>query len=312
MITTVTLNTALDITYTIPQFKVNQLHRTTGYLSVPGGKGVNSARVLKTLGESVTATGYVAGFQGSALLAGLREEFIPSDFIILKSGESRRAITILDSQQGTSTELIEDGPTITETEIRELRLKVETLAKDSDWMLFCGSLPLGCPTWIYAELAEIAHHQGAKVGLDTRGDALREGLHGKPDLVKPNEHELAELAGIRSDDDQATLQAMSSLMNDDTRLIVVSQGERGALANYAGDFYRIHIPKVAAINPVGSGDSMMAGLVTALHRGQTITEALTLGAACGTVNTLHKMAGKVTLQEIESIRKEIQIIPITH
>jgi len=310
MITTVTLNTALDITYTIPQFHVNQLHRMNGYLSVPGGKGVNAARVLKTLGESVTATGYVAGYQGTTLLAGLRTEAIPSDFIALQNGETRRAITILDPTLGTSTELIEDGPTITEAELRELRLKIASLAKDSAWVLLCGSLPLGCPNWIYAELAEIVHHQGAKVGLDTRGEALREGLYGKPDLVKPNEYELAELAGIRSNDDHATLQATTSLLSDDTRLIVVSQGERGALAGYGGQLYRVHIPKVNAINPVGSGDSMMAGIVTALHRGHDIIEALRLGTACGTVNTLHTMAGKVTLQEIEAIHKEIQIIPI--
>lgn len=310
MLTTVTLNTALDITYTIPQFHVNQLHRLSTYLSLPGGKGVNVARVLKTLGESVTATGYVAGFQGRALLEGLKMEAIPSDFIILQNGESRRAITILDPSQGTSTELVEEGPTITETEIQELRLKVESLAKDSDWMLFCGSLPLGCPTWIYAELTEIAHHQGAKVGLDTRGDALREGLLGKPDLVKPNEHELADLMGIRSDDDEATLKAILSLVNHNTQLVIVSQGERGALACHKGHLFRIRIPQVAAINPVGSGDSMMAGLITALHRGQDFTDALRLGAACGTVNTLHKAAGKVTLTEVDSILKEIQIIPI--
>ena len=310
MITTVTLNTALDITYTIPQFQVNQLHRMHGYLSVPGGKGVNAARVLQTLGESVTATGYVAGYQGATLLAGLKSETISSDFIVLRNGETRRAITILDPTLGTSTELIEDGPTITEAELRELRLKVESLAKDSAWVLLCGSLPLGCPTSIYADLTEIAHHQGAKVALDARGDALREGLQGKPDLVKPNEHELAELAGISKDDDHGTLQAISSYMSNDTQLIVVSQGARGALVGYGGTFYRIQIPQVNAINPVGSGDSMMAGLVSALHRGQDIVEVLKRGAACGTANTLHTMAGKVTMQEIESIYKDIQIIPI--
>lgn len=99
-------------------------------------------------------------------------------------------------------------------------------------------------------------------------------------------------------------------MSNDTQLIVVSQGARGALAGYGGTFYRIQIPQVNAINPVGSGDSMMAGLVSALHRGQDIVEVLKRGAACGTANTLHTMAGKVTMQEIESIYKDIQIIPI--
>jgi tagatose 6-phosphate kinase len=310
MITTVTLNAALDITYSIPHFKIDQLHRITDYLSVPGGKGVNVARVLHTLDEDVITTGFVAGYQGAALLAGLRNEGIQSDFIHLQNGETRRAITILDHNQGTSTELVEEGPSITETEIQSLRQKVESLAKVSKWILFCGSLPIGCPSWMYAELTEIAHQQGAKVGLDARGEALREGLHGKPDLVKPNEHELADLVGIHPDDDDATIQAISSLIGNDRRLMVVSQGERGALAGYAGKFYRIHIPKVKAINPVGSGDSMMAGLVISLCRESDIFDILKLGAACGTANTLHKMAGKVSLQDINRIQRDIRITSI--
>ncbi|AOZ93182.1 1-phosphofructokinase family hexose kinase [Paenibacillus crassostreae] len=307
MITTVTLNAALDITYTIPHFQVNHQHRTAEYLAVPGGKGVNVARVLHTLGDQVTATGYVAGYQGDALLAGLKAEDIQSDFIILPNGESRRAITILDQQQGTSTELIEEGPLIIEPDLHMLRRKVEAFAKQSTWMLFCGSLPMGCPSSIYAELTEISHHYGAKVGLDAHGESLREALHAKPDLVKPNEHEWAELMGIQNDGDNATIQAIASLIGDDARLIVVSQGERGALAGYAGEFYRIHIPKVNAINPVGSGDSMVAGMVSALCKGADIITTLKLGAACGTANTLHKKAGKVSMQDVDRIQRDIVV-----
>lgn len=310
MITTVTLNAAIDITYTVSNFYIDKLHRTHEYLSVPGGKGVNAARVVHALGENVTTTGFVAGYNGAALLAGLKEEAIPTDFLTLTNGESRRAITILDPTQGTQTELIEVGPTVTEADIQNLRLKIEQLAKSSSWFVFSGSLPSGCPSWIYAELTEIAHRHGAKVGLDASGEALREGLQGRPDLVKPNEHELAELIGMVPGNDHATLQAMSTLINKGTSLVVVSQGERGALAVSADHHYRIHIPQVVAINPVGSGDAMMAGLVSALNRGLDIHDVLLLGAACGTANTLHKMAGKVTLDDIAIVQQGIQITSV--
>ncbi|MGF7049031.1 tagatose 6-phosphate kinase [Paenibacillus sp. DS2015] len=307
MITTVTLNAALDITYTVSNFYVDHLHRTHEYLSVPGGKGVNVARVVHALGEGVTTTGFVAGYNGAAILSGLKEESIPTDFLTLAHGESRRAITILDPTQGTHTELIEVGPPITQIDLQRLRHKIEQLAKSSSCIVLSGSIPSGCPSWIYAELTEIAHHQGAKVALDASGEALREGLHGRPDLVKLNEHELAELLGIAPGNDLSTLQAMSSFIKEGTPFVVVSQGERGALAVSADYQYRIHIPQVEAVNPVGSGDAMMAGLVSALYRGSDIQDVLLLGAACGTANTLNKMAGKVTLEDIAMIQQGIEI-----
>ncbi|HEY2494615.1 MAG TPA: 1-phosphofructokinase family hexose kinase [Paenibacillus sp.] len=311
MITTVTLNAAIDITYTVSNFNIDNLHRTHEYLSVPGGKGVNVARVVHALGDAVTTTGFVAGYNGAALLSGLKEESIPTDFLTLTNGESRRAITILDPIQGTQTELIEVGPSISETDVQQLRSKIEQLAKSSNWMVFSGSLPSGCPPWIYADLTEIAHRHGAKVGLDASGEALREGLHGRPDLVKPNEHELAELIGLPLANHSSALQAMSSLINDSTSLVVVSLGERGALAVSADHQYHIHTPQVAAINPVGSGDAMMAGLVSALYRGKGLHDVLMLGAACGTANTLHKMAGKVTLEDIDVVQQGIEITTIS-
>ena len=61
MIVTVTLNAALDRTVRVPNFQLGARHRADGSLRLPGGKGVNIARALKTLGQPVIATGLAGG-----------------------------------------------------------------------------------------------------------------------------------------------------------------------------------------------------------------------------------------------------------
>ncbi|MEC0238168.1 PfkB family carbohydrate kinase, partial [Paenibacillus kribbensis] len=166
MITTVTLNAAVDKIYTVAGFGLNAVHRIEGGLTVPGGKGVNAARVIRTLGEPVRATGFVAGHTGRLLTDGLSAEGVSVDFIEAAHGETRLAITVLDPSAHTQTELIESGPTIGPLELAALRRKITTLAADSAWVVFSGSLPPGCPPDLYAELCTLAKARGARVALD--------------------------------------------------------------------------------------------------------------------------------------------------
>ncbi|WP_230493757.1 PfkB family carbohydrate kinase, partial [Paenibacillus polymyxa] len=94
MITTVTLNAAVDKIYTVAGFGLNAVHRIEGGLTVPGGKGVNAARVIRTLGQPVRATGFVAGHTGRLLIDGLSAEGVNADFIETAHGETRLAITV--------------------------------------------------------------------------------------------------------------------------------------------------------------------------------------------------------------------------
>ena len=57
MIITVTLNAAIDKSLSVPNFRLGRRHRTVEQTTMAGGKGVNVARTLKTLGQPVIATG---------------------------------------------------------------------------------------------------------------------------------------------------------------------------------------------------------------------------------------------------------------
>lgn len=71
MILTVTLNTALDITYRVPALRPHASHRVTEVTERPGGKGLNVARVLAALGHEVTVTGFAGGTTGGVVREGL-------------------------------------------------------------------------------------------------------------------------------------------------------------------------------------------------------------------------------------------------
>ncbi|MFB5759935.1 1-phosphofructokinase family hexose kinase [Paenibacillus medicaginis] len=308
MITTVTLNAAIDKIYTVPGFRLDRVHRVTENVTVPGGKGVNAARVIHTLGVPVRATGFAAGHTGRMLIEGLRQEGIPTDFVTAALGETRLAITVLDPAAGTQTELIEGGPHIGQDELDVLRGKIQLLAANSAWVVLSGSLPDGCPQGLYAELCELAKAQGARVALDASGEALREGLRGRPDLVKPNEEEAARFAGIApGGGPDAMREAAAKLVQAGAGLSVVSLGADGALAATAAASYRVTLPAADIVSPLGSGDAMVAGLVTGDMAGLGLPAMLRRGAACGTAAALHAMAGRVTPADVLRLERDIRV-----
>lgn len=307
MITTVTLNAAVDKIYTVTGFGLNAVHRIEGGLTVPGGKGVNTARVIRTLGEPVRTTGFVAGHTGRLLIDGLSAEGVCADFIEAAHGETRLAITVLDPSTRTQTELIESGPTIGPLELAALRRKITTLAADSAWVVFSGSLPPGCPPDLYAELCTLAKARGARVALDTSGEALRLGLRAKPDLVKPNEDEAARFAGIDAARPDAAEAAAAQLLEAGAQLAVISLGARGALAVTRDARYRVRLPDADIVSALGSGDAMVAGLVTGATAGLELPAMLRQGAAFGTAAALHAMAGKVELQDVRRLEQGITV-----
>lgn len=307
MITTVTLNAAIDKTCIIPDFHKSGLFRVEQMVFDAGGKGINVARVISLIGGKVTSTGFVAGMQGRAIIDCLSSQNIPHDFVTAE-GESRLCLTILDpNSQEDQTELLEAGPVISSELFAAIKLKVADLAKHSSIVVLSGSLPRGCPADTYRQLVSIVQENGAKAVLDSSGDALVEGVKAMPYLIKPNEHEIGKLLGHTPTSEAETISAVRELMKRGIHAVVVSLGSKGALAGWDGKLYRVTPPTIEAINPVGSGDAMVAGLVTALERGETALTALQLGAACGTANALQLRAGIVDVDDLNRLLDQVSV-----
>ena len=140
MIITVTLNTAIDKTLAVPNFRLGRRHRTVEQTSMPGGKGVNVARVLKTLGQPVIATGLAGGATGTRIVEQLTQLSVLSDFVRIRE-ESRTNTAVIDPTTGEQTEINERGPPVSEQEVELFVDKLLYLAKGAT----CASSPARCP-----------------------------------------------------------------------------------------------------------------------------------------------------------------------
>ncbi|MFN8514483.1 MAG: 1-phosphofructokinase family hexose kinase [Thermomicrobiales bacterium] len=307
---TMTLNAAIDVTYVVEGFRPGAIHRVEPGLAVPGGKGNNVARVLATLGHRVVATGFVAGRAGDTIARGLRASGVVAAFARVP-GESRTCLTIRDAATGEATELLEHGATIPPAAATHFLRRAAKLAADVDAVVISGSLPEGLPPDYYALVLGALRPFGAHLALDTSGEALRLGLAGRPDLLKPNQDELAALLGPLDDLPMLVARTRRSLIDEQgIGRVLVSLGARGAVLIGAGAALRAIPPPVDAVNTVGAGDALLAGFVAALGEGDDECAALARAVATGTASVLHPTGGVVDPADVSRLRDAVLVEPV--
>src|SRR5919106_826053 len=201
MIITVTLNAAIDKTLAVPNFRLGRRHRAVQQTSMAGGKGVNVARALKTLGQPVIATGVAGGPTGTRIVEQLTDEAILSDFVRIRE-ESRTSTAVVDPTSGEQTEINERGPAVAPAELELFADKLLYLAKGADICVFAGSLPSGVEDAFYARVIEEIRRLGLVTVLDSEGEPLRLATRAAPTVVSPNELEAEELVGHEFADDE--------------------------------------------------------------------------------------------------------------
>src|SRR3954453_14781059 len=166
-----------------------------------GGKGVNIARTLKTLGQPVIATGFAGGSTGTRIVEQLTEESIINYFVRIRE-ESRTNLSVLDPTTGEQTEINERGPAVSGKELELFRDKLLYLARGADVVVFAGSLPPGVEPGAYGELIRELHKLDVTTIVDADGDPLRLAVRAEPAVVSPNVLEAEELVGHEFNDDE--------------------------------------------------------------------------------------------------------------
>ncbi|MEU6482450.1 1-phosphofructokinase family hexose kinase [Streptomyces sp. NPDC046887] len=286
MILTVTLNTALDVTYTVDALVPHGSHRVRGVAERPGGKGVNVARVLAALGHEAVVTGFAGGPTGEAL-RGLLAPLPVRDALVPVEGTTRRTVAVVDSASGDTTQFNEPGPQVSAGEWAALLTAYEELLTGAEAVALCGSLPPGIHVGAYADLVRRARAAGVPVLLDTSGEPLRRGLAARPDLVKPNADELAALTGSRE-----PLRAARDARRRGARAVVASLGPDGLLALTPEGSWRAAPPQAVRGNPTGAGDSAVAGLLSGLVERLPWPDRLARAVALSAATVLAPAAGE--------------------
>lgn len=305
MILTITLNPAIDSRYHIKDFQIDKVIRCTEYEKTAGGKGLNVSRILKSLRKDVLATGFIGGKIGEYFLELLEKDEIKENFIRI-SEETRTCLALL-GDDGTQTEILEIGPTINQIEIEKFIEIYEKQLQKVELVCVSGSLPQGINTDFYKCLSQKAKKSQIPFIMDTSGEAFREGIKGKPYLIKPNKEELENYCGKTLDTEIEIIKVIKELLDKGIKYVAVSLGKEGAILASKKQILKATPPNIKALNPVGSGDSMIGGFAKAIADKKTDIEILKYGIACGTANAMEAKTGQIELSNVESILKKIKI-----
>lgn len=310
MILTLTLNPSVDISYPLEQFYLDTVNRVTKTSKTAGGKGLNVTRVLSEFGEEVLASGFLGGALGQFIEEQLTEGQIDQSFLKIK-GETRNCIAIL--HEGQQTEILEQGPTIDKKEAEDYKTHLLKLFKRANVIAMSGSLPKGLNTNYYADIVKLANEQGLPTILDSSGQSLKEVLlsEDKPTVIKPNIDELSQLLNYQVKENIEDLkEAVSKPIFNGIEWIIVSLGSKGAFAKHHQTFYKVNIPKIEVVNPVGSGDSTVAGIASGLVHQQSDKDLLKKANAFGMLNAMEHQTGHINVDKFNEIFKQIEVIEV--
>lgn len=307
MILTVTMNPSVDISYPIDGFKLDDVNRVEMVRKTAGGKGLNVARVVAQMEEEVLATGVLGGTIGDYIIQELSKCNIQNNFLRIDQ-ESRNCIAVL--HDGMQTEILEAGPTLSNAEGAAFLEKFANLLTNVTIVIISGSLPKGLPTNFYQKMVEISREKNIPVVVDSAGEPLKQVLlhQVKPFAIKPNTAELSHMLGMKVDADIDSLKrAVNHELLTGIEWIVVSMASEGAFVKHADNYYRVTIPQIDVVNPVGSGDATVAGLAVALKHNQTVETLLKTAMTTGMLNTMEAGTGYINFTKFKQLFDTVKV-----
>jgi tagatose 6-phosphate kinase len=297
---------ALQRTMTFDRLRLDAVNRAAAVHEYASGKSINAARVAHTLGKRVIATGFLGGDSGRACRRDLDAIGIAHDFVPI-APRTRMCITVVDRSAGTATELIEEPGTVTADVCDALLSKLTSLLSRTTVLVLSGSLAPGVPVDLYASCVRASRSAGVASIVDAKGEPLRLALAERPTVVKPNRQELEETTGVDTATPEHLREAVARLLGGSGARAVITMGAEGAVVVDGDALTRITVPRIKAVSPIGSGDSLAGGMAAGISDGLAFAEAARLGCACAVANAMTAFAGHVRLEDVERLRGELVV-----
>jgi len=285
----VTPNMSIDRTLSVPGFNAGAVWRAEGVVAGCGGKGINVARAVVSLGHEATCSGILGGHAGrlaaeSAAAEGLAAHWTWCD-------RETRTCVIVVGDSGEATVINEPGPSVKSEDWRRFIVDSATAASGTDAVCISGSLPPNTPKNGLHGLVSAAG-ESAPVWLDTSGAALNAGIAARPYGLKINAAEAAVVLESDIKGPREAIDAARKLRSHSIEVVAITLGPAGAvMVDGKGAWWAVP-PTVPAVSPVGSGDAFLAGLATSYGAGAPAAEALCLAVAAGTANAMVAEAGR--------------------
>lgn len=303
MITVAGLSPSLDLTYLVDSLELGQIHRPSEVVRCAGGKPLNLARAAAALGAEVQVVAVLGGTTGTfcadqLLAAGIGVA------VVSTPAETRTCVSIAAADRSDLTELYPAASPITEDVWAEFATVVaDRLALQPGWLAISGGPPRGMSPEQLAQLVDLGHSAGAQVAVDTHGPALPLIMTRRPELVKINRYEAAELLGVEADGD--LLEMAAAIRELTGGRVVLTDAVAGSVALDETGGVRIGTVSRVGAYPVGSGDSFLGGLLSGLDAGLPLRTALATASAAGTANALVPGPALFSLDTVAELRDEL-------
>lgn len=277
MIITVTTNPSIDRTIKVEDLKLGGINRGDLSSVDPGGKGVNVSRALSAFGAKTHAI-LICGDLGSQWFGKKLDALKIPHKIIKANGITRSNITLQESD-GTVTKINEPGFTLTKELVQDLYRSLEALSLQGAWVVFAGRLNPGADINTYRDLAQFVRDRGAKVAIDGSGPEFQAALNFKPDLIKPNQFELAELVNRPLKTIEDVVSAARQIIKSGVDQVLCSLGKDGAILVTAEETIHCEPEDPALGTPVGAGDILLAIYLGGGAKPSALKDAIAWSAA---------------------------------
>ncbi|MBP3477207.1 MAG: 1-phosphofructokinase [Lachnospiraceae bacterium] len=312
-ILTVTLNPAVDKTYTTHNMIVGHVNRMRTTENIAGGKGVNVTKILRQYGCEVAATGFLGGYSGRFIAEELERKGAECRFV--QTAEETRSNMNIIADDGYVTEILEPGPKITEEELVRFMEQYEKLLDECGLVILSGSVARGIQPDIYAELIRLAAVKQVPVYLDSSGESLKLGIRtesgAKPDLIKPNWKELEYIMGHRIRGREEIIEAAGFLHREGILRVIVSMGSKGLISVTGDGVYFAKAEGIRAVNTVGCGDSVVASYAIAAVKGESEEQAIRRACAVSAANATTIESASIPLETAEALWNKIIVEKIS-
>ncbi|MFH1428244.1 MAG: 1-phosphofructokinase family hexose kinase [Candidatus Margulisiibacteriota bacterium] len=315
MITTITLNPALDKLYLINDFQLHKLHRLGDLIrtgTTAGGKGINVAIFLNRLGVESNAMGFIGGHTGRIVEEMVREEKVTTNFVFVEN-ETRIDITVIDEKNNTLTEVNESGPPVFQEDIEAFLQRFERILDGTKLIILSGSIPPNAPSDIYATLINMANQRNIKTIINAAKTPLEAGIEAGPTIVYPDMRSAYNMYGKKTEsvDDYINLAKLIKSKNSKIETVIFTNPVRDIFVAAVGDkIYEAKITDMKIVNLFGFGDALVGGLSYAINNNESSAEILRYGLASGLVNVESIKKQTADIEKIKNALIRIKLMEI--
>lgn len=301
MIYTLTLNPAVDYYIDMNNFEEGELNKVNNAYTLAGGKGINVSKVLKNFNVDSTALGFCGGFTGDYIKKHLKEYGIKENFIYL---EEDTRINIKLKTEKTESEIAGKSPNVSKEKADELLAFINTNIKENDILVLSGSVPNSISNSIYKKIINKSC-KNIKIILDARDEAFKIAVKEKVFLTKPNKKELGEYFNKTIETTEDIIKYAKELIKEGSENVIVSLGKDGSILVTKDEVYIGNAPDGTLISSVGSGDSMVAGIVYGISKNLSLPDAYKYAIASGSSTACSE--GLTTFENMNKFLEKVEI-----